>query len=113
MQFFYDDSIDPQYSVTLGFDLSEVVPAMSGPKRPQDKVSLNEVPANFKNAFDDSSGASFTVNVGGENVQVGDSSVVIAAITSCTNTSNPSVMVGAGLLARNARARGLQRKPWV
>ena len=110
---FYDDITEPEYSVTLGFDLSEVIPSMAGPKRPQDKVSLNDVPANFESAFDDSSGASFTVNLGGEDVQVGDSSVVIAAITSCTNTSNPSVMVGAGLLARNARARGLQRKPWV
>ncbi len=110
---FYDDIKEPEYSVTLGFDLSEVIPSMAGPKRPQDKVSLNDVPANFERAFDDSSGASFTVNIGGEDVQVGDSSVVIAAITSCTNTSNPSVMVGAGLLARNARARGLQRKPWV
>ena len=110
---FYDDIKEPEYSVTLGFDLSEVIPSMAGPKRPQDKVSLNDVPANFESAFDDSSGASFTVNIGGEDVQVGDSSVVIAAITSCTNTSNPSVMVGAGLLARNARARGLQRKPWV
>ena len=110
---FYDDINEPEYSVTLGFDLSEVIPSMAGPKRPQDKVSLNDVPANFESAFDDSSGASFTVNIGGEDVQVGDSSVVIAAITSCTNTSNPSVMVGAGLLARNARARGLQRKPWV
>ena len=110
---FYDDINEPEYSETLGFDLSEVIPSMAGPKRPQDKVSLNDVPANFESAFDDSSGASFTVNIGGEDVQVGDSSVVIAAITSCTNTSNPSVMVGAGLLARNARARGLQRKPWV
>ena len=110
---FYDSTDEPVYSTMLNFDLSEVVPAMSGPKRPQDKVGLGEVPANFRNAFVESSQDLFDVNIDGEDVRVGDSSVVIAAITSCTNTSNPSVMVGAGLLARNARKKGLQRKPWV
>ncbi len=98
------DSDDPQYTTALEFDLGDVEPSMAGPKRPQDRVLLSGVSENFRDAFPDAStnGADVT-----------DGSVVIAAITSCTNTSNPSVMVGAGLLARNAVERGLERKWWV
>ncbi len=95
---------DPQYTINLEFDLNEVEPSMAGPKRPQDRVLLGNVADNFRDAFP---GASSNGS------EVTDGSVVIAAITSCTNTSNPSVMVGAGLLARNAVARGLDRKWWV
>ena len=98
------DTDDPQYTTALEFDLGDVEPSMAGPKRPQDRVLLSGVSENFRDAFPDAStnGADVT-----------DGSVVIAAITSCTNTSNPSVMVGAGLLARNAVERGLERKWWV
>ncbi len=98
------DEDDPQYTIALDFDLGDVEPSMAGPKRPQDRVALSEVSSNFSDAFPDAAtnGADVT-----------DGSVVIAAITSCTNTSNPSVMVGAGLLARNAVDRGLERKWWV
>jgi aconitate hydratase len=97
-------SDDPQYTVNLEFDLGDVEPSMAGPKRPQDRVVLSQVSDNFRDAFPD---------VSRNGAEVTDGSVVIAAITSCTNTSNPSVMVGAGLLARNAVERGLERKWWV
>lgn len=111
--FWYDPSSDPEYTVSLSFDLGDTIPAMAGPKRPQDRISLGDVGANFKASFSDASEDKIDIDVDGIAGQVGDGSVVIAAITSCTNTSNPSVMVGAGLLARNARAKGLNRKPWV
>jgi aconitate hydratase len=111
--FFYDPSSEPEYSVNLTYDLGETVPAMAGPKRPQDRLPLSEVGPNFDTSFADATAEKHDVEVDGAKGAVGDGSVVIAAITSCTNTSNPSVMVGAGLLARNARAKGLNRKPWV
>ncbi|MGY8881589.1 MAG: aconitate hydratase AcnA [Dehalococcoidia bacterium] len=111
--FFYDPSNEPEYSVELSFDLDSTVPAMAGPKRPQDRLALSEVGPNFNSSFPDASTDKHEVEVDGSKGAVGDGSVVIAAITSCTNTSNPSVMVGAGLLARNARKRGLNRQPWV
>ena len=111
--FFYDPSHEPEYSVELSFDLENTVPAMAGPKRPQDRLTLSEVGTNFNSSFADASTEKHDVEVDGSKGAVGDGSVVIAAITSCTNTSNPSVMVGAGLLARNARKRGLNRQPWV
>ena len=111
--FFYDPSNEPEYSVELSFDLESTVPAMAGPKRPQDRLTLSEVGTNFNSSFADASTEKHDVEVDGSKGAVGDGSVVIAAITSCTNTSNPSVMVGAGLLARNARKRGLNRQPWV
>lgn len=95
---------DPQYTIALEFDLGDVEPSMAGPKRPQDRVLLSDVSENFREAFPDASS---------NGAEVADGSVVIAAITSCTNTSNPSVMLGAGLLARNAVERGLERKWWV
>lgn len=111
--FFYDPSNEPEYSVELNFDLESTVPVMAGPKRPQDRLTLSEVGPNFNYSFDEASTDKYDVEVDGFKGAVGDGSVVIAAITSCTNTSNPSVMVGAGLLARNARKRGLNRQPWV
>ncbi|HIF73341.1 MAG TPA: aconitate hydratase AcnA [Dehalococcoidia bacterium] len=111
--FFYDPAVDPEYTVSLDFDLATTIPAMAGPKRPQDRLALDEVSTNFSSSFADASDDKHDVEIEGAPGAVGDGSVVIAAITSCTNTSNPSVMVGAGLLARNARKRGLTSKPWV
>ena len=110
--FFYDEVNEPSYTTELNFDISSVSPSMAGPKRPQDNVTLQNVANNFKESFEISSSKNI-ISIDDQKVEIGDSAVVIAAITSCTNTSNPSVMVGAGLLARNARKKGLQRKPWV
>jgi aconitate hydratase len=98
---------DPLYADSLELDLASVVPSMAGPKRPQDRVELSGVARDFADAFPDAP----TAGGAGEGVQNG--SVVIAAITSCTNTSNPSVMLAAGLLAKKAVERGLAVKPWV
>ncbi len=115
-----DDTPDPVFSDVLELDMSTVVPSLAGPKRPQDRVPLaGGVQASFRKAFpltDD--GRRMTddaqASVSGQRSSVlGHGSVVIAAITSCTNTSNPSVMVGAGLLAKKAAERGLTAKPWV
>ncbi|MFN7972316.1 MAG: aconitate hydratase AcnA [Acidobacteriota bacterium] len=103
------DSPEPLFSDTLELDLGTVEPSMAGPKRPQDRVALAGVPASFEAAL----GAEKKGDGHAAGNGVGNGSVVIAAITSCTNTSNPSVMVAAGLLARNAAARGLAPKPWV
>jgi len=99
-----DGAPDPVYSDTLELDLKTVVPSLAGPKRPQDRINLPDVKKNFL----DSLGAPPKTNG-----IVQDGSVVIAAITSCTNTSNPSVLVAAGLLAKKAVERGLKSKPWV
>ncbi len=112
-KFYYNEEIEPEYSTALEFDISKVVSSMSGPKRPQDRIELEKVPENFSESFDNLSNEKHAIEIDNEKSEVGDSSVVIAAITSCTNTSNPYVMVGAGLLAKNAREIGLQRKPWV
>ncbi|MEM1382481.1 MAG: aconitate hydratase AcnA [Pseudomonadota bacterium] len=105
----------PIYTDTLSLDMGTVEPSISGPKRPQDKILLSEAAPAFAKVVDDyrSGGAAKTAAVEGEDFQIHDGSVVIAAITSCTNTSNPYVMIGAGLVARKARALGLTRKPWV
>ena len=92
-----------EFTQVIEFDLGAVVPSVSGPSRPQDRVPLGEAPKAFLGAFPE----------GRRTRTLKDGDVVIAAITSCTNTSNPSVMIGAGLLARNALARGLKAKPWV
>ncbi|MEX0760867.1 MAG: aconitate hydratase AcnA [Dehalococcoidia bacterium] len=121
---FHQSGDEPEYTMKLDFDLGSVVPSLAGPKRPQDRVALPDVAENFFTYFptgdisegtitDRTSDAANNIEIDGEKVQIGDGTVVIAAITSCTNTSNPSVMVGAGLLARNALQRGLRRKPWV
>ena len=106
---------DPVYSSTLALDMGTVVPAISGPRRPQDHTPLDLAAPNFARVVSDyRKGAPMkTAPVEGESYQIGDGSVVIASITSCTNTSNPYVMIGAGLVARRARALGLTRKPWV
>ncbi|WP_240126244.1 aconitate hydratase AcnA [Thermomonas alba] len=135
------DSPHAHYSSTLELDMSTVQPSLAGPKRPQDRVLLGEMPANSRAAIAQltagreqrnaevadfiAEGGSAAIGneqfskgeaqavIDGEPVRLKDGAVVIAAITSCTNTSNPAVMVAAGLLARNAVARGLRRKPWV
>jgi aconitate hydratase len=137
----HDPSREPRYSEELSLDLSTVVPSIAGPKRPQDRIALADAKTAFRdvlpnyvdeasldNGLDDTFPASDPVAAGdgtrasnpvqvtledGTRTSVDHGSVVIAAITSCTNTSNPSVMVGAALLAKNAVDKGLGRKPWV
>ncbi|HSD92804.1 MAG TPA: aconitate hydratase AcnA, partial [Methyloceanibacter sp.] len=108
---------DPVFTKTLQLDLGDVEPSIAGPKRPQDRVPLAHAAKAFAEALDKEYGkaaeAGKRVPVKGKNFDLGHGDVVIAAITSCTNTSNPSVMVAAGLLARNAVERGLRVKPWV
>ncbi len=108
---------DPVFSDTLALDLATVEPSIAGPKRPQDRVLLAEAKKRFvaalDNEFKKGGEADKRVPVAGTSFDLGHGDVVIAAITSCTNTSNPSVMIGAGLLARNALAKGLKTKPWV
>ena len=142
-----DDSSDPEFSETLELDLSDVVPSVAGPRRPQDRVPLQDIWDSFADIYTEeakeNNGVSvdlsrwvgeggmplhppqehahegdpsevITIDDGeGREIKLKHGSVVIAAITSCTNTSNPSVMLGAGLLAKKAVERGLQRKPWV
>ncbi len=113
-----DDAPEPRFSSSLGLDMSTVVPSLAGPKRPQDRILLKDMQSSWKKDLTSTFGkatASVPVKVqeNGDSSEISDGAVVIAAITSCTNTSNPSVMVGAGLLARNAVAKGLTRKPWV
>ena len=108
---------DPVFTDTLALDMSTVQPSLAGPKRPQDKVLLSNVDDNFNNelvtGYKKTGEADARVAVEGGDFEVGHGDVVIAAITSCTNTSNPSVLVAAGLVARKARAFGLKPKPWV
>jgi len=108
---------DPVFTDTLALDLTTVVPSLAGPKRPQDRVSLTDVKTNFLGALGGEFGkpgqSKARVPVEGRDFDLGHGDVVIAAITSCTNTSNPSVLVAAGLVARNARKKGLKVKPWV
>jgi aconitate hydratase len=106
------DSPDPEYSDTLELDLATVVPSLAGPKRPQDRIDLPDVKRNFLAALN-AAPRSAEVRTNGLKSTIQDGSVVIAAITSCTNTSNPSVMVAAGLLAKKAVEKGLKVKPWV
>jgi aconitate hydratase len=107
---------DPVFTDTLELDVATVEPSLAGPKRPQDRVPLSRAAAEFRSALKDGFAVGDPdkrVPVAGANYGIGHGDVVIAAITSCTNTSNPSVMLGAGLLARNAVKRGLKAKPWV
>jgi aconitate hydratase len=110
-----DENYDPIYTSTLHLDMGEIVPAISGPKRPQDYLPLTSA----KSAFASEMEGSFKrpqgveIAVKGEDYTLSSGKVVIASITSCTNTSNPYVLIGAGLVARKARALGLTRKPWV
>jgi aconitate hydratase A / 2-methylisocitrate dehydratase len=109
--------VEPVFTDTLALELAEVKPSLAGPKRPQDRVLLGDLAGGFtttmQNEFRKGEELKKRVKVEGADHDVGHGDVVIAAITSCTNTSNPSVMLAAGLLARNARARGLKVKPWV
>ncbi|MEM7429566.1 MAG: aconitate hydratase AcnA, partial [Pseudomonadota bacterium] len=108
---------DPVFTDTLNLNLADVVPSLAGPKRPQDRVPLDGAAQSFASVLDaefkkaEEAGKRFTVE--DKNYDLGHGDVVIAAITSCTNTSNPSVMLGAGLLAQNAVEKGLKVKPWV
>jgi len=112
------DSPEAQYSDVLVLDMSSVVPSLAGPKRPQDRILLTAAKQTWQHdmtVFTEgrSGEGRAEVEYGGEQFELEDGAVVIAAITSCTNTSNPAVMLGAGLLARNAAAKGLTSKPWV
>ena len=107
------DSVDPVFTASLSLALEEVAPSIAGPKRPQDRVLLSAAAGAFVEAEKSLGGSSRRVAVDSADYDVADGHVVIAAITSCTNTSNPSVMIAAGLVARNAVARGLKVKPWV
>lgn len=111
----YANSPDPLFTDTLELDMATVVPSLAGPKRPQDKVSLDSVDEVFNGDLSKvyNKERPARVEVTGRGHDIGDGDVVIAAITSCTNTSNPSVLVAAGLVARKAREKGLAPKPWV
>ncbi|HEX5211771.1 MAG TPA: aconitate hydratase AcnA [Pseudolabrys sp.] len=108
---------DPMFTDVLKLDLSTVEPSLSGPKRPQDRIALRDVKSGFTGSmekeYNKANELKKRVPVSQKNYDLGNGDVVIAAITSCTNTSNPSVMIGAGLLARKAAAKGLTAKPWV
>lgn len=111
-----DTENEAQYSEYLELDLGTVQPSIAGPKRPQDRVPLAEAKSAFESAlatYTNEPGAVVETALDGQPVEIGHGAVTIAAITSCTNTSNPSVMIGAGLLAKKAVERGLTRKPWV
>ncbi|KAA9015814.1 aconitate hydratase AcnA [Sphingobium limneticum] len=112
--FWIDPSIEPVFTDTLELDLSTVVPSLAGPKRPQDRVALPDVDdvfnADMVNTYKK---AQTRVPVEGKDFDIGDGDVTIAAITSCTNTSNPSVLIAAGLVAKKANELGLKPKPWV
>ena len=112
--FWIDPSVEPIFSSTLELDLSTVVPSLAGPKRPQDKVSLPDVDDVFnKDLAEVYKKVQTRVPVEGKAHDIGDGDVVIAAITSCTNTSNPGVLIAAGLVAKKADELGLKPKPWV
>jgi aconitate hydratase len=112
----HDPDHEANYSELIELDMSTVVPSIAGPKRPQDRVILAEAQSKFGQAltsFTEEPGKRVSINISGEALEIEHGAVSVAAITSCTNTSNPSVMIGAGLLAKKAVERGLSRKPWV
>ena len=110
----HDSSIEPRYSEYLELDLSTVVPSIAGPKRPQDRIQLSKAKESFEKVLPSySAQVSKPTAVAGQSFAMDNGHVAIASITSCTNTSNPSVMLAAGLLARKAVAKGLKSKPWV
>jgi aconitate hydratase len=110
-------SPDPVFTDTVSLDMNDVVPSMAGPMRPQDRVALSDVASSFAdhliNTYKKGESSNTKVQLEGSKASIGHGDVVIAAITSCTNTSNPSVMIGAGLVAQKAVKRGLKVKPWV
>jgi aconitate hydratase len=108
--------VEPRFSERLELDLSTVVPSLAGPKRPQDRVEVTKAGESFTKALEDytdDADATAEITLDGETFEIGHGAVSIAAITSCTNTSNPSVMIAAALLAKNAVEKGLRSKPWV
>jgi aconitate hydratase len=114
----HDPAAKPRYSENLELDLATIVPSIAGPKRPQDRIALSDAKSAFAKVLptylsDKSAKQPVAVTVNAKSGEVSNGSVVIASITSCTNTSNPSVMIGAGLLAKKAVEKGLQSKPWV
>ncbi|GEP37294.1 aconitate hydratase [Nocardioides psychrotolerans] len=112
----HDPEAEPRFSEKLELDMSTVVPSLAGPKRPQDRVEVATAGPAFVEAlkdYTDNPDATVEIELDGAKHTIGHGAVTIAAITSCTNTSNPSVMIGAGLLAKKAIEKGLQRKPWV
>ena len=113
----HDPDAEPRYSEKLELDLATVVPSLAGPKRPQDRVSLSDAAQSFETALadytEDRDATAQVKLADGQEFELTHGAVSIAAITSCTNTSNPSVMIGAALLAKNAVEKGLERKPWV
>ena len=110
----HDPSVEPKYSEYLELDLSTVVPSIAGPKRPQDRIALSESKSSFEEDLKNySSSFSAPTPVKGKEFSIDHGAVTIASITSCTNTSNPSVMLAAGLLAKKAVEKGLKAKPWV
>ena len=114
--FWHTGNEDIRYSATVDLDLGTIEPAMAGPKRPQDRITLTDMKSTWQTLLASTPGhaeSSALVDCEGESFELKDGAVVIAAITSCTNTSNPDVMVAAGLVARKAAALGLTRKPWV
>ena len=104
-----------EFTDTLSLDMSKVVPTISGPKKPQDKILLTEASSNFKKVFESVTKRKSPIisKIEGSEYEIMDGSILIAAITSCTNTSNPNVLIGAGLLAKKAVELGLKTKPWV
>jgi aconitate hydratase len=113
MLFRTDDMADPVFSDKLELDLDTVEPTVAGPKRPQDRVSLRNAKSSFTKVVEGTPDKHVSVRNNGDSFDLSSGAVVIAAITSCTNTSNPSLMLGAGLLAKKAVERGLHVKPWV
>jgi aconitate hydratase len=114
----HDPNKSPRFSEKLELDLSTVVPSIAGPKRPQDRISLTDAKSSYEQHAPSyvtakTNTGEIKVNLDGKSTKISNGDVVIASITSCTNTSNPSVMIGAALLAKKAVERGLQSKPWV
>ena len=114
----HDPSVEPRYSEYMELDLATVVPSIAGPRRPQDRIELDHAKDQFHKDLEnflsaETARSEVSVTRDGDTFDIGNGAVTIAAITSCTNTSNPSVMLAAGLLARNAAQKGLKSKPWV
>jgi len=108
-----EPGLGPDFGEVVELDLASVEPSLAGPRRPQDRVALEDARESFRAAYPTAPGKAIDVEIRGERASIRSGSVAIAAITSCTNTSNPTVMIGAGLLARNAVARGLRVAPTV
>jgi len=114
----HDPSVEPRYSEYMELDLATVVPSIAGPRRPQDRIELDHAREQFHKDLEnflseETARSEVPVTRGSDTFEIANGAVTIAAITSCTNTSNPSVMLAAGLLARNAAVKGLKSKPWV